>query len=389
MSGNDLSQGILFTDQYQLTMAQLYFRVGLHEREAQFDHFFRDYPDYGGHRAGYCVNAGLAWFLEWMSLARFTEGAIAQILETALLNQLNFQTLIATKAARIRQSCGEGELAAFRAYAEVYPDDCLLLVDTINTLKSGIPNAIKVFAELKRKGHGPVGIRLDSGDLAVLSMQAARMLNDAGFPRAGIVLSNRLDEMVIAGIKEQIREQAGGYGVDSDDVLKRLAYGVGTKLSTSSGDPVLDGVYKLTAIQDDRRRWVPSTKISETAEKVVNPGNKRLWRLYGRDGEALGDLIGLAGENPHRSKQILLRHPVRGDVTAKLDGGDVSKVEPLLVLVKEPSSPGKESYLRPRLEEIRRRRAGDFERLVEPDLYPVRLTDDLWNLEQELLRSAR
>jgi nicotinate phosphoribosyltransferase len=262
------AEGILFTDEYQLTMAQLYFRMGLHERHAQFDHFFRHYPDFGPHMAGYCINAGLEWLLDWMQESQFRdedieylrgqrgasggkvfgedflgwlrkngtfesitmqaipEGrvvhpnvpltvvrgplAMAQILETSLLNHLNYPTLIATRAARIHDSgrgrpliefgmrrahdkganagaraaliggadftsnvgishvlgyppkgthahsmvqtfmaLGEGELGAFRAYADVYPDDCLLLVDTVSTLESGIPNAIKVFDELK------------------------------------------------------------------------------------------------------------------------------------------------------------------------------------------------------------------------------------------------
>ena len=146
---------------------------------------------------------------------------------------------------------GEGELAAFEAYADIYPDDCLLLVDTIDTLESGVPNAIRVFEDLKRKGHQPVGIRLDSGDLAHLSIKAAKMLNDAGFPEVSIVLSNDLDELVIWQIVTQIQEEAERYGVDPDSLIKRLVYGVGTKLITSGGDAALDGVYKLVAIQQD------------------------------------------------------------------------------------------------------------------------------------------
>ncbi|MCB0265088.1 MAG: nicotinate phosphoribosyltransferase, partial [Calditrichaeota bacterium] len=352
------AEGILFTDQYQLTMAQVYFRMGLHEKEAQFDHFFRKYPNYGSHQAGYCINAGLEWLLDWIDESHFRdidieylrgqknrtgkrvfeddflnwlrtdftfqrlhiraipEGrvvhshvpltvvrgplAIAQILETALLNQLNFQTLIATKAARIREighgqlmmefglrraherganagaraaliggadftsnvgishvlglqpkgthahsmiqafiALGQTELDAFRAYAEIYPDDCLLLVDTINTLESGIPNAIKVFEELRKNGHQPVGVRLDSGDLAYLAIQVAKMLNDANFPDVAIVLSNNLDELVIWQIVTQIKEEAPRYGVDARNLLKRLVYGVGTRLITSEGSPSL------------------------------------------------------------------------------------------------------------------------------------------------------
>ncbi|HPJ72867.1 MAG TPA: nicotinate phosphoribosyltransferase, partial [bacterium] len=289
MPDSPLEFGYLFTDMYQFTMAHCYYRLGLHERPARFDHFFRSYPDYGTHQAGYCVCAGLEWFLDWLANARLgtagrdylagqrsrtgaplfgsdflkwlrehgdfsplsveavPEGrvvhpgvpltvvrgpiALAQLAETPLLNQINYQTLVATKASRLCESArgglllefglrraqerggnagaraaliggadyssnvalssrlglpakgthghslvqlflalGHSELDAFRAYAEIYPDDCILLVDTIDTLGSGIPNAIRVFEELKRGGHRPVGIRLDSGDLAHLSI---------------------------------------------------------------------------------------------------------------------------------------------------------------------------------------------------------------------------
>lgn len=296
-----IAEGILFTDQYQLTMAQLYFRAGIHEQPAQFEHFFRSYPDYGQHQAGYCVNAGLGTLIEWMQRVGFRDEDIAylraqrtrtgrplfgedflrwlkqcggfdalsmravpeghvvhphepitviegplanaQLLESALLNQLNYQILVATKAARIRESSegrmvlefglrraqdkganagtraaliggadfssnagmshalglppkgthahsmvqsfialGGSELDAFQAYAEVYPDDCLLLVDTINTLESGLPNAIRVFEALRRKGHKPVGVRLDSGDLAYLSIRRPRCSTQPASP---------------------------------------------------------------------------------------------------------------------------------------------------------------------------------------------------------------
>jgi nicotinate phosphoribosyltransferase len=400
----DTAEGFLFTDEYQLTMAQLYFRVGMHEVKGQFDHFFRSYPDYGLHMAGYCVNAGLEWLLDWMKRTRCTdedieylrsqknrlggrlfaddflswlrkngnfdsislhaipEGrvvhpnvplnvvqgplAIAQILETSLLNHLNYQTLIATKAARIKESgrgkvmlefglrrghdkganagtraaliggadftsnvglshvlgyppkgthahsmvqlfmaLGQGELQAFQAYADVYPDDCLLLVDTIDTLESGIPNAIRVFEELRRKGHEPAGIRLDSGDLAYLSIQAARMLDRAGFPDTVIVLSNNLDELVIWQILTQIQEEAPRYGVEPDHLINRLVYGVGTRLIVSDGEPALGGVYKLVAVCEDGQ-WVPALKISESQSKTPNPGNKLVWRIYDQRGKA-------------------------------------------------------------------------------------------------------
>jgi len=369
------AEGILYTDEYQLTMAQLYYRYGLHERYAQFDQFFRRYPDYGSHQAGYCINAGLEWLLDWIQEAHvrdedveylrgqqgqtgrrlfgddflgwlqkndtfdgiqmqaIPEGrvvhpnvpitvvqgplAMAQILETPLLNHLNYQTLIATKAARVRDSgrgglllefglrraqekganagaraaliggahftsntglshvvgvppkgthahsmvqafmaLGMTELDSFQAYADVYPDDCLLLVDTIDTLESGVPNAIRVFENLRQKGHEPVGIRLDSGDLAYLAIQSARLLNGAGFPGVSIVLSSNLDEMVILQILTQIGQEAPRYGLDADKLIKRLIYGVGTNLITSWGHPALDGVYKLVADRQDVE-WAP------------------------------------------------------------------------------------------------------------------------------------
>ena len=504
------AEGILYTDQYQLTMAQLYFRMGLHRTNAQFDHFFRHYPDYGSHQAGYCINAGMEWLLDWMGEARFRprdigylrgqtgrtgrpvfapdfldwleregnfegisisaipEGrvvhpnvpltvvkgplAMAQILETPLLNQLNFQTLIATKAARIHSSgrgrllmefglrraqergamagiraaliggadcsstvgishvlgyppkgthahsmvqvfmaMGEGEIGAFRAYAEIYPDDCLLLVDTINTLESGIPNAIRVFEELRAKGHRPVGIRLDSGDLAHLSIQAARMLDAAGFPDTTIVLSNNLDELVIWQILAQIEEEAPRYGVDPDRLVGRLAFGVGTRLITSRGQSALDGVYKLVAVANGTR-WTPAIKISETAEKTLNPGHKGVWRLYDRRGKATADLLGLENEDPTRMDVIALRHPVDPARHRELRREDVSKIEPIH---EEVLRAGRLVQDLPTLEEIRRRRREDLERLdagvrrlVNPHVYHVSLTEGLWRTKQAMIEAA-
>ena len=510
-SEQSAAEGILFTDQYQLTMAQLYYRMGLHERHAQFDHFFRSYPDYGSHQAGYCINAGLAWLLDWMQEACFRdqdvetlhgrtgrtgkrifdddfltwlrengtfdgitmraipEGrvvhpnvpltvvqgplAMAQILETSLLNHLNYPTLIATKAARIRESgrgrlllefglrraqerganagaraaliggadftsnvgishvlgyppqgthahsmvqvfmaLGEGELGAFRAYADVYPDDCLLLVDTIDTLESGIPNAIRVFEELRREGHKPVGIRLDSGDLAYLSIRAAKMLNEAGFPEPLIVLSNQLDELVIWQIIAQIEEEASRYGVDPDHLIGRLVYGVGTRLITSQGASALDGVYKLVAVRDEGA-WVPALKISETPEKIINPGHKYVWRVYDRRGKATADLLSRDDEDPRKMERILLHHPTEYATYRTLDRGDVSEIEPLLVdVLKE----GELVYDLPSIEDMRGCRHADVERLdpgvkrlINPHVYHVSLTERLWNLKQELIESVR
>lgn len=505
------AEGILFTDEYQLTMAQLFFRMGLHEREVQFDHFYRHNPDYGAHQAGYCVSAGLEWLLDWMGEARFREEdlvylrsqttrtgervfhddflswlgaqegfgalslravpearvvhphvpltvvqgplAMAQILETPLLNILNFQTMIATKASRIRESArgqlvlefgmrrghgfgvnagaraalvggadftsnvgishvlglppkgthahslvqlfmalGEGELGAFRAYAELYPDDCTLLVDTVDTLNSGLPHAIQVFEELRRRGHRPVAIRLDSGDLAYLSIQAARMLDEAGFPEVGIVLSGDLDELVIWQIVTQIGAEAPRYGLDADQVLKRLSYGVGTRLITSWGDSALGGVYKLVAVREGGA-WTPAIKLSDTPEKTPNPGQKNVWRLYDRRGYATADLLSLEHEDPRGLEQIALRHPSDSTKSRVVRREELTEIEPLLVEVLRE---GRQVYQPPPLEELRARRAADLERfdpgvkrLVNPHIYHVSLTQELWDLKVRLIEQAR
>ena len=225
---------------------------------------------------------------------------------------------------------GEGELEAFRAYADVYPDDCLLLVDTIDTLESGIPNAIKVFEALRRQGHEPVGIRLDSGDLAHLSIQAVRMLNNAGFPDVSIVLSNQLDELVLTQILAQIEDEALQYDIDADHLIKRLVYGVGTRLITSEGDAALDGVYKLVAIQDEGS-WAPAIKLSETPAKTINPGHKHVWRVYDARGKATVDLLALDDEEPRHMERLVLHHPTEERTQRVLERGEIGHIEPLLV----------------------------------------------------------
>ena len=505
------AEGILFTDQYQLTMAQLYYRMGLHERHAQFDHFFRSYPNYGSHQAGFCVSAGLEWLLDWMADAHFRdtdidylrsqttrtgsrvfeddflswlrtngdfsgitlraipEGRVvhpntpltviegplaqAQLLETALLNHLNFQTLIATKAARIREvgrgqtvlefglrraqdragnagtraaliggadfssnvgmshvlgyapkgthahsmiqtfvALGQGELGAFRAYAQVYPDDCTLLVDTINVLESGVPNAIIVFEELRATGHKPIGIRLDSGDLAYLSIQAAKMLDEAGFANTSIVLSNQLDELVILQLISQIQEEAPRYGVSADALMKRLVYGVGTNLITSQGDPALDGVYKLVSVQNGTS-WVPAIKISETPIKTINPGNKRVWRLYDQRHKAVADLVTLEDENPREWPRLLLQHPTEPSKRRTFAQADLSEIESLHVEVLRE---GKSVYHSPPIEEMRKLRVKDIDqldpgvkRLINPHTYHVSLSEKLWGLKQDLIAATK
>ena len=505
------ASGALLTDQYQLTMAQLYYRMGIHETMAQFDHFFRSNPDYGVHEAGFCVNAGLESLLDWLdevvfgeeeinylrsqksskgdqlfgddfldwlkngfsskavNLYAMPEGrvvhpnvpihviegplAVGQIIETGLLNTVNYQTLIATKAARIKQSSrgqmlmefglrrgqglgaiqgaraaliggadfssnvgasrifgfppkgthahsmvqvfmglGEGELAAFQAYADIYPDDCLLLVDTIDTLGSGLPNAIKVFEKLKREGHQPVGIRLDSGDLAHLSIKCAKMLNDAGFPQVSIVLSNDLDELVIWQIITQIQEEADRYGVNPDSLIKRLVYGVGTNLITSAGDAALDGVYKLVAICQDEE-WIPTLKISENVDKTLNPGNKRVWRVYDARGNATADLISLHDENISDESPLELRHPTMERKRRSLAPSEIDHIEKLLIPVIQD---GEIVAEKPEIEQMREVRDKDINaldpgvrRLMNPHIYHVSLSQKLWDLKQSLIHKAR
>lgn len=503
----EIAEGILFTDQYQLNMAQLYFRMGLAERSARFEHFFRLYPDYGRHQAGYCINAGMATFLDWLRDARFgdaslahlaahtTDGgrrvfgddflswladvgtldslhlqaipegrvvhpnvpltvvegplALAQIVETPLLNHLNFQTLIATKASRVGEAArgrpvlefgmrrapehgataatrasliggvdfssavgashelglppkgthahsmvqvymalGEGELGAFRAYAEVYPDDCILLVDTINTLESGVPNAIKVFEELKAKGHHPVGIRLDSGDLAYLAVQSARMLDEAGFSDVGIVLSSGLDELTIWQILNQISEEASRYGVAPEGVIGRLTFGVGTKLVSSEGDPSLSGVYKLVAIEDSGD-WKPALKLSDTPAKTVNPGRKAVLRVYDERGIATADVLAQQGEELGDSFDIY--HPTEAGVERHLNRNQISEIESLLENVVPSAVDDRET-----IQAARDWRRSDLEkldpgvrRLVNPHTYHVSLSRESHLLKQDLMEKAR
>jgi nicotinate phosphoribosyltransferase len=376
---------------------------------------------------------------------------MAQLLESSLLNHLNHQTLIATKACRIRDAGGgrlilefgmrrgqsEGvnagaraaliggtdftsntglsyelglppqgthahsmvqaflalqgnEIDAFEAYADLYPDDCLLLVDTLDTLNSGVPNAIKVFEGLKRKGHKPVGIRLDSGDLAYLSIQAAKMLNEAGFPDTLIVLSNQLDELVLWQILTQIRKEAGRSGVDPEKLINRLVYGVGTRLITSQGAGALDGVYKLTAIQD-KGVWQPAIKISDTPEKIIIPGLKNTWRIYDIRNKATVDFLCLQDEDPRKMEEIYLYHPaVAGTYRVMNRDKMTSSIEPLLVEILKQ---GKLVYNLPTIEEIRKLRINDLEsldngvkRLVNPHRYHISLSRNLWELRQNLIK---
>jgi len=287
---------------------------------------------------------------------------------------------------------GGGELEAFRAYADVYPDDCLLLVDTVNTLESGIPNAIRTFEELRKKGHRPVGIRLDSGDLAYLTLKAAQALDAAGFSDTSIVLSNQLDELVIWQIVHQIREEGLKYGLDPDAVVKRLIFGVGTSLITSKGQAALDGVYKLTAINRNRQ-WLPAIKISESPGKTVNPGAKKIWRLYDKREKAIVDVVAKAEERLDEKSVVSLHHPLDFSVQRQLKREDLSRVEQIWVDLPHdgPGSPRCDT-----IEEMRRRKDVDLEclydgvkRLVNPHLYHISLTRELWELKRQLVSQSQ
>lgn len=468
----------LLTDLYQLTMMNGYFRENKHRTVAVFDIFFRenglityslaagleqavDYVKnlkFGEEEISYLRSLGLFGedFLSYLAAFRFTgdifavpEGTMvfpgepiltvrapiaeAQLIETALLNIINHQTLIASKAAKICYSAkgdsvmefglrraqgpdagiygaraaviggcsstsnvlaGEmfgipvsgthshswvmnfpSETEAFRAYARCYPDACLLLVDTYDTLKSGVPNAIRVFDELRAAGHEPRGIRLDSGDLAYLSKEARAMLDAAGYPDAKICASGDLDEKSVQSLKEE------GAAIDF--------WGIGTKLITSADMPALGGVYKLAAVYEGGRE-IPKIKVSDNAAKITNPGFKKLYRIYSESGKAQADLIALEGEKFDTSAPLTLFHPVE---TWKKTTFVHYSMRPLQEqIVKE----GEVVYRFPDIKEIRDYARGEmdsfwseYKRLNMPHIYKVDLSDELYRLKTGLLRAIR
>jgi len=504
----EVTEGFLFVDQYELVMAQFYFKMGFHNQTVQFEHFFRSYPNYGSHKAGYCINAGLEWFVDWMmntsvtekdiellkqsktsegkklysddflkwlkengnfssvSLKSIPEGRVIhpnvpitivegplaklQILETALLNQINYQILIATKASRIKEivkcqsilefgtrrghdrgsiagtraaliggadyssnvgisyqlgfppkgthahslvqlylASGKSELEAFQAFADLYPDDCVLLIDTIDTLNSGLPNAVKVFENLKQKGHKPVGVRLDSGDLAYLTIKSSLYLDKAGFPDTKIVLSNELDELRIWQIISQIIAEAPSFNADADKIIKRMTFGVGTNLITSSGDPSLSGVYKLTAVKDDGK-WLPTLKISESTKKMTLPGEKQVWRIIEKAGKATDDLICLISEKPQEAESLTLINVLKDEERRVVFKKNILNLEPLLI---EVINNGKLIYEFPLVQKIRETREKDLsnldfgvKRLINPHTYQVSISKELWELKKNLIQ---
>jgi nicotinate phosphoribosyltransferase len=206
------------------------------------------------------------------------------------------------------------------------------------------------------------------------------------------VLSNDLDELVIWQIITQIMEEAPQYGVDPDHLIKRLTYGVGTRLIASEGEPALGGVYKLVALRDGND-WIPAIKISETPEKTPNPGYKQAWRLYDRRQRATADVLSLDGEDPRQMDHIILRHPADHAKSRVVNQTDLTEIEPLLVEVLRD---GKLVYELPTIEAMREQRKADIDRLdtgvrrlVNPHIYHVSLTQRLWDLKQNLIESVR
>ncbi len=467
----------MLTDLYQLTMLYGFFKNDMYDKTAVFDLFFRKTMD----QTSYAIAAGLEQaiefinnlhfekedidylrtlnlfsedFFEYLKNFKFTgeiyamkEGTVvfpnepllrvkapimqAQLIETALLNIINHQTLIATKASRVCIAAGndsvlefglrraqgpdagiygaraaiiggctstsnvltgqmfdipvkgthahswvmsfESELTAFRAYAKIFPTSCLLLVDTYDTLKSGIPNAITVFKELSAKGYTPVGIRLDSGDLAYLSKRARKMLDDAGFPQAKIFASSDLDETLIRDLKSQ------GAKID--------VWGVGTKLITSEGFPALGGVYKLAQIENGYEK-VPKLKKSENSWKITNPGYKKVTRIYdGRSKKAVADLIMLNHESIDTRKPLVLFDPEHTWKTMTVNDFIVRELlVPVYVggqqVFTPPSLHSIQQYAKQELDTF----WDEFKRLSNPEKYKVDLSEELYELKQSLLK---
>lgn len=357
----------------------------------------------------------------------------AQLIETMLLLSVNHQSLIATKASRIVRAadgrpvmefgsrraqgsdgailgarasyiggcCGTActiadrdfrvpalgtmahswvqlfpsELDAFRAYADVYPDNCVFLVDTYNVLKSGVPNAIKVFEELDKKGYRPGGIRIDSGDIAYLSKKARKMLDNAGFADCKIVVSNSMDEYIIRDLLIQ------GAEIDS--------FGVGERLVTSKSEPVFGGVYKLTAIEESGQ-IIPKIKLSENASKITNPGYKKPVRLFCNEtGKALADVILLNDEEIDETKPYVIFDPEFTYKKKKLEGFTVKNLQ-VPVFIN-----GECVYTSPSIEEIRNYSKeqlsliwDEVKRFENPHKYYVDLSEKLWNMKQKLLNES-
>ncbi len=470
----------LLTDLYQLTMMNGYLKENKGEEIVIFDVFFRQ-----NELITYSLAAGLEQavdyvlnlnfdkeeveylrslnlfseeFLTYLSTLKFTgdiysvpEGTMvfpgepiftvkaplmqAQLIETAVLNIMNHQTLIASKAAKVCRAgrgdkimefglrraqgpdagiygtraaiiggCGSTsnvlagkmfdvpvagthahswvmnfptEYEAFKAYAKAYPDATLLLVDTYDTLKSGIPNAIKVFKELQAEGKKPLGIRLDSGDLAYLTKKARQMLDEAGFPDAVICASGDLDEKLILSLKGQ------GAKINS--------WGIGTKLITSADMPALGGVYKLAGVVNKDGSITPKIKVSDNSAKITNPGFKKVVRIYDAlSNKAEADLIMLKDETIDLTKPLTITHPI--ETWKQLTFTNYYVKELTQTIVKD----GKLVYQMPKVKEIKEYAQSEMQtfwdeylRIDKPHIYKVDLSDKLLNLKNEMLAEIR
>ena len=456
-----------------------YFRQGKTEEVATFDLFFRPFDE-----SNFCIAAGLEQAIEYVENLHFSkedvdylrstrafneeflayladfkftgsiravpEGTVvfpyepllivtapicqAQLIEAALLNVVNHQTLIATKARRVcyaatpssvlefglRRAQGPdaaifgaraavvggctstsnvlcaqmfgmppkgthahswvmsfpSELDAFKAYADIYPDNCLLLVDTYDTLNSGVPNAIKTFDYLKSKGYKPLGIRLDSGDLAYLSKQARKMMDDAGHSDCKIFASSDIDEYVLESLKQQ------GARID--------IYGVGTRLITSNNTPSLGGVYKLANINVGGKDF-PKMKISDNPIKMTNPGEKTVYRLFGRDtNKAIADLICLKGEVIDDSGELTITHPTERWKTKVVTNFYAKELYVDAIVDGKRVLPHKDVYqLQRDCNESLDGFWDEYKRLSHPHEYKVDLSDKLYQLKENLISAER
>ena len=267
----------------------------------------------------------------------------------------------------------DSEEDAFRAYAETYPSNCVLLVDTYNTIKSGVPNAIKVFNEvLVPNGYRPKGIRIDSGDIAYLSKKARVMLDEAGFEDCSICASNSLDEYIIRDLLEE------GAKIDN--------FGIGEKLITASSEPVFGGVYKLAAVEKNGK-FVPRIKISDNVSKITTPCQKELWRLYDKEsGKAIADVLTLLGENIDDTKPYTIFDPDNTWKKKELTNFNAVKLR------KQIFSKGKCVYTSPSVKEIKSHCEQQLQtlwsevtRFDNPHKYYVDLSKRLWDIKHALL----
>ena len=468
----------LHTDLYQLNMMQVYFEQGIHTKKAVFEVYFRKEP----FSNGYAVFAGLERIVSYLENLRFSETDLAylkdlgynqafltylrdlkleltvrsakegdlvfanepivqiegplgqcQLVETALLNIVNFQTLIATKAARIRSVIEDEPLLefgtrraqemdaaiwgtraavigganatsnvragklfdipvsgthahalvqtygndyqAFMAYAKTH-QDCVFLVDTYDTLRVGVPSAIKVAKELGDKINF-LGVRLDSGDLAYLSKEVREQLDEAGFTEAKIYASNDLDEQTILNLKMQ--------------KAKIDVWGVGTKLITAYDQPALGAVYKIVSIEDDKGQMQDTIKLSNNAEKVSTPGKKQVWRITSREkGKSEGDYITFTDLDVNALDEIEMFHPTYTYINKTVRDFDAV---PLLIDIFDN---GKLVYQLPSLKEIQDYARHEFDslwdeykRVLNPQDYPVDLARDVWQNKMNLIEKIR